>query len=114
MKDKKTIVIAVVVILGLLILGVILYAVFAKNTTVTQTGPKGSATGGIGSILGNILGVFTGGQCDPSNPGFTKNGTRDTKCDTNATSSYVNTCDPNTCDPNNPGYDMCGNFKMGC
>lgn len=56
-SSKRTIIIAVVIILGLLIVGVILYAVFAKTTTVTQTGPTSVHQGGIGNILPWIFGL---------------------------------------------------------
>lgn len=119
-KTVKWILISVAIIIGIAIIIYAIRSFFPQPVAPgvppppggpAQVNPIDAIISGLGGWLQNL---FTGNQCDPQHPGYTKSGKRDTKCDSVTYDPSVSLCNPNLCDPARPGYDQCGGFKMGC
>lgn len=125
MSQKTINIIIFILVVGAIILGGVSLAKASPKNNLPPgqqppgEGPKGGLGEAFGDILNNVLtgnwwqNIF-GNKCDSSRPCYRKNGKRDDSCCADTYEPYVSTCNPNECDPAKPGYDKCGNFKIGC
>lgn len=121
--DKKTvtwIVIAALVIALIIGLYFVVKAMEPKLPVISTTTPgtTPAPTTGIVDILGtlfegikNLFGPKSPEvvQCDPSRPGYEKDGTPNPNCGKDYTG-----CELGKCDPNRSGYDECGFPTINC
>lgn len=62
------------------------------------------------NLFGNKPSIYSQTMCDPTRPGYNKNGVLDVSC--GGTGAGV--CNPFACDPNKPEYNMCGDKGFPC
>lgn len=110
MSQKTINIILIILLVGSIVLGTvgIIQASKAKNNLPPGYPPpdKPGLGDALGNIVNNIFNLFTGNQCDPTHPGYTKNGKRNTKCDAGGGTKY--------CDCSKPGYATDGVADINC
>jgi len=145
--DKKTIKVLLYILIALVVIGGILLLIFQPWKSETPPLPDGSPAPGdgigeaFGAAISNFFGgnlfgnLFSGGKCDPEHPGFTNNGKRNLKCDSEYSQTMCDSskpgynkngikdpscgggsgsCNPFECDPAKPGHNMCGDKGFPC
>lgn len=130
MKPWQKILLAILVIIGLIILGAL--AIKASAPKPTPAPPPQGGGGWLGALIGQILGgsggggngggggwlsnLFGGKKCDPNNNCYQKNGTYNLQCCQTANGGW-NPSDVNCvdgCDQNKKGYDCNGFPDTNC
>lgn len=99
----------IILLAGTLLLGILGFVKASKPRDLPSgypPAPKPGLGDAIAGILSGVFTAFSGNQCDPANPGYTKNGKRNTKCDTTTASKY--------CDCSRPGYATDGVADINC